>query len=350
MPFVYKVNTATFDIPAGSFFQNTSGSHDWVGRPNLLALANGTWILSYRSADTHGAVAGSLLHIRFSVDQGRNWSAEDTLPGGMAVTGFPISAHADDAAEGSLGQCANGDILLIVLENSTTGRNGSWQWRSTDNGATWSDGGQIDTDDELLAGGEIKLIGSDLYATFWRDQGAGFAAPYSVELWFSNNDGAAWGLVSEVFSTATGCNESALVHTGGTNLLVIARSDSQTETYLRRSTDLGNSWGAIEDVTAILGIVHRPRLRYFGSRLYLSGRDRVGGGAEEYSSLWYSDDDGATASWIGPFHWEPPDGWADGAYCDILERDGGDIYGMTYGGSTEFSAALWEYDAIQVLR
>ena len=55
--------------------------------------------------------------------------------------------------------------------------------------------------------------------------------------------------------------------------------------------------------------------------------------------LWYSDDQGTT--WEGPYYLSTT-AFADGGYCDVLRRSNGQLYLLTYEG-TSAAASIVEY-------
>lgn len=314
----------------------TSGSDDWLGRPHLLDRGDGVWVAVYRSGTAHAA--GSRLHIRFSSDQGLTWTAEDTYTNGSAVTGFPILPPVDEMGGCEIAKAANSDLLIIVRDGSGANRNGSWLFRSTTSGAGWTSQGKINADNTLIMGGQIILIGSTLYATFTVDADANGATPYAVHLYKSVDHGVTWTFVAEVIAAATGANESSIVSTGGNNLLVIARSDSEATTYKATSTDLGATWSAPSSIGSLVGVIQRPKLRYVGSRLYLFGRDQLTA-SDLFTVVWYSDDDGV--SWNHQL-WLNETTLTDTGYCDMLPRTNGNLYLLTYEG-TQNTASIYEY-------
>lgn len=339
-PRVYITTTANFAVKSRTVLSSVSGSHDWIGRPALIELDSGVWVLFYRSATAHGVADGE-IHIKFSGDEGRHWSDEDTTIGGVAVTGFPVTAQGavNDTGGPTAIQAANGDLILFTYDTDTPFvRSGTQQYRSANNGATWAYEFKVTGSDEYI-GASMILVDSTLYALLWRDVGT-IDPPYSVEIWQSSDNAATWTLLSEVIGDSVGVNESGLVHIGGNKLMVIARSDDEDKTYRSSSGSLGVAWGAAIDVTADLGVVQKPVLKYFGDRLYLVGRDRASENSAR-TGLWFSDDDGKDGTWVGPFHPNPLP-FTDTGYVDILQRDNGDIYLVTYEGSDP-ATSLIEY-------
>ncbi|MBI2098580.1 MAG: exo-alpha-sialidase [Candidatus Wildermuthbacteria bacterium] len=319
---------------------------DWLGRPTLLNLDN-AWILVYRKARFHSLDPQSSLHIRFSEDQGKTWTREDTFLNGRSIDGFPIIPHPSkenvsgivDASEGELVKTPNGTLLLLVREEGTP-HNGTYVWRSRDKGAHWEEEGKINSDNTLLMGGQVVNVGNDLYGTFWVDENADYDPPFRTTLYRSSDDGISWVHVSDV--TLNGTGESALMYLGGSEFLTVMGDDSKGEkTYLRRSFDLGKTWGMLQDATSIFGALQRPKLQLFAdepNRLYLYGRNQLGE-VDDYTVLYYSNDKGAT--WSNGFYLDTTS-YADTGYATLAKREDGTFYMLSYGGNSE-KAEIKEY-------
>lgn len=213
---------------------------------------------------------------------------------------------------------------------------GTWQYRSDDDGATWTDEGQLfDGEDRLLPCQHLVTIGADIYTSFRR----GASAPYANYLYKSEDNGASWDEVSQITDSTTPTLETAIAWLGGTNLLVIMRDLPSGTTYARRSSDLGATWGTLENVGGTFGIFQRPRMTTIDDRLYLHGRDYLDGGTLSPTAFYASDDDGAT--WRGPYYLggQMP---ADGGYPTIAQRANGDFYVLNYEGTYD-AASIVEY-------
>ena len=310
--------------------ERESNHKDWLGRPALLDLDD-MWVLVYRKARSHGLDPQSSLHIRFSKDQGKSWTKENMFLNGHRVNGFPIVPHPPkentfdlvDVSEGELVKTPNGTLLLLVREEGTP-HNGTYVWRSRDKGANWEEEEKINSDNTLLMGGQVVNVGNDLYGTFWVDENADYDPPFRTTLYRSSDDGISWAHVSDV--TLNGTDESALMYLGGSEFLVVMGDDSKGEkTYLRRSFDLGKTWGMLQDATSIFGALQRPKLQLFAdepNRLYLYGRNQLGE-VDDYTILYYSNDKGAT--WSNGFY---PDttSYVDTGYATLLKRSDDTFY------------------------
>lgn len=309
---------------------------NWLGRPILLELGDGTWIAFYMAIDNHGPDPSAQIHIRFSADEGQTWTAANTKIGGGAVSGFPLN---ETVGGKSLTECVailapNGDILLHSYERPGGGTN---QWRSDDGGESWSHEGIINSDTTLVAMDDAKTIGSDMYFVARVDPGSDFNHPHYLALYTSADNGATWTKLSDV-EAVNDCNEAGLLHAGGNNLYVYGKATGELNTYLWRSTDLGVTFGAREVVTDKVGWMNKPKCKTLGGYHWLYGRDyRTAKRSVVYRSL-----DGLA--------WEPrfypfSEGFEytdENGYCDILQRANGEIYMLGYAGPDIFSASIIE--------
>ena len=291
----------------------------------------------YRAGVVHGHDANARVHIRFSTDEGANWTAENTFTNGNPVTGAPFGGDAThDLDRPIIVKAPNGDLLLIGDEKvSDSTYSGSSQWRSTDGGATWTDEGVITAD---ALGNDAIIVGTTIYA-------AGNANNEDATLWKSTNNGTTWTKESDV-STLIGdgvaVSECSLCNPSGNILLVVMRHDDSTSTFSRKSTDLGVTWGSLQSIYHAVGVIQRPRLRIFASepgRIYLIGRNYSGGANNEKTTICYSDDAGET--WESQIDLESAY-QVDCGYSDALKRANSNIYMTSYRGN--FTAAtIYEY-------
>lgn len=346
-------------VSAGSII----GNSDWYGRPHLVNNG-GIWPMIYREATSHQPRAAAVFHIRFSNDEGSSWTADDMKLGGSSVTGFPISGYdaSDALSDGILIVAPNGDLLVHIASNEVDGgdnpigRLGTRQWRSTNGGESWSDEGKI-ANNEVCGAQDYFVSGSDIYISAVIDGGADYSPPYKDALYKSTNNGASWSKVSDITSTTDNTGEAGIEYLGNNTILAVIRDSDNLKTHQRTSTDMGSSWGSLEDISNQVGIFQRARLHKYNGRVYAIGRDWVGGYDTQYTALYYSDDSGD--NWHGPFY---PDenSYGDAAYCEMIRRTDGVFYLLSYAGTQddadimeyvfeEFSAALCDHQGNMIM-
>ena len=302
---------------------STSGAKDWLGWPQLIKVSSSRWIMTYVASTGHtDADLTTVIHIRFSNDEGATWTNEDTKLGGGAVSGgFPMLAH--NPASRTLGglfiQCPNGDILFQQYDN----HDGSFQWRSTDNGDTWTDEGLI-LDSRFIMIDDYKVVGSDIYSLVnYTDN---YTEPWVNSLYKSSNNGTTWTLVSTFDSAGDECG---LIIAPNGDFVIVERDKTNLVTYQLRSTDGGLTWGA-KTVRPELYILQRPRMVLDGSGgIILHGRNYLTSDLQN-NVLYYSNDNGVT--W-GRRFFPYTTITGDGNYNGYIIKDDGSYYMISYSGT-----------------
>jgi len=302
---------------------STSGAKDWLAWPQLRKLSSTRWVMTYVASTGHiDADLTTAIHIRFSNDEGATWTNEETKLGGGAVSGgFPMLAH--NPASRTLGclllVCPNGDLLVHQYDN----HDGTFQWRSTDGGDSWTDEGLI-LDSRFISLDDYQVSGSDIYICVNYTNNSG--EPWVNSLYKSTDNGTTWALVS---TFETDGDESGLVIAPNGDFVIVMRDKSNLVTYQFRSTDGGLTWGA-KTVRPDLYTLQRPRMVLDGAGgIILHGREYLGSDLQR-NVLYYSNDNGVT--WGRKFNpYVTVTG--DGNYNGYIIKDNGDYYMITYSGS-----------------
>ena len=321
----------------------------WVGR-GRLAVHGKTWLLAYVAGNHHGGVdTTKRIHLRFSNDEGRTWTATDTLPSGAKVAGFPVGPGEEgvEAGELDLIACPNGDLLLLVREmvavRPTPGKGrpgrGMRQFRSTDGGRSWRHEGKPMT--AAVGGGDFRssldhcVIGLDIYALMIVPAGGPRNA---VQLLRSDDNGRTWRRVSIINPGREPIQETGLAHLGGNRLMAVGRTVAEEQTLMSTSNDLGKTWAPWIDIAPQVGVTQQPNLVVAGDepgRVYLLGRLRKKETVQR-NGVWWTDDAGR--SWQGGVLDERD--FVDTGYGDMRRRADGAFVCLAYRGKDNVSDML----------
>jgi len=302
---------------------STSGAKDWLGWPQLRKISSSRWVMTYVASTGHtDNDLTTTIHIRFSNDEGATWTNEDTKLGGGAVSGgFPMLAHnpASRTLGGLLIVCPNGDLLFQQYDN----HDGTFQWRSTDDGDTWTDEGLID-DSRTIMIDDYQIVGSDIYTIVNYTNNSG--EPWVNSLYKSSNNGSTWTLVS---TFETDGDECGLILAPNGDFVIVERDKVNLVTYQFRSTDGGLTWSA-KTVRPDLYVLQRPRMVLDGAGgIILHGREYLGSDLQR-NVLYYSNDNGVT--WGRKFNpYTTVTG--DGNYNGYIIKDNGDYCMISYSGT-----------------
>lgn len=343
----YSLNgssTAVFRLISNTDFISHLPPNDWVGRPTIVDVGSGVWMMAYRLATAHQEVGAGTINIRFSVNEGISWTADNTFTDAIACVGVPLTAHSPDTDIGEvyLIRCPNGDLLLHTYEDQVaTGSTaaGTRQNRSTDGGKTWTDEGVINADGRLRMVQDHFIKSGVIYTVVEVCPNAldRWARPHELSLFTSSDNGATW--VETVIDTLNDNSEASICNTSGNKILVTMRDPIDTgKTYKYTSADLGATWSLISTLSARIGMVQKPRMiAAFGGHI-MYGRDDVASPTtRQYAVIWWTPDEGVT--FTRKFR---PDNnpYADCAYWQILPRTDGTYYGLNYHGPS-MSGPTW---------
>ena len=338
------------NIEEASLWSGTSPS-DWLGRPSTVNYTNdNVWIVTYVQGEIRGSVGTTVLHIRFSTDEGATWTNADTYTDGSAVGGFPIDGHDSyGVGEALLIPAPNGDLILHNSETNdflfeAADMNGVWQFRSIDGGGNWTDEGQVFPVSTLNVV-DHAIVDSDMYITTEYDPEGDYTPPTNAKLYKSVNNGTNWTFVSNI-TEMTDCppcqswTEAGIEYCGNNTFLAYIRADwTYSKTMQRLSTDLGATWGALEEITDEVGII-KGRGQLFklpgeSERIYITSRTYTG--SNEDVSIWYTENNGTT--WSSEFKINVnPASTTD--YVSVFKQSNGTYYAL-YGYGTNEDSDIW---------
>lgn len=231
--------------------------------PDIVQDNNGDYLLTYFKGTTHTNLSHIML--RRSTDQGLTWSSGTEIYDRTLPDPYFLKAP-------------NGDILVCFGKTqSSTSYSGASCMRSNDNGQTWANPYFLSNPVyKFFATDHFITVGSTIYAIPYGSE-VNSTDPSSNSLWKSTDNGATWTEIVQVTnpSTETSVNESAIAYLGGQNLLVIARDGNNEKTWKKTSNDMGQTWSSLVDITSQVGQIEYPNLYWMGSTLVMLGREAL---------------------------------------------------------------------------
>ena len=262
----------------------------WFGRATVEQTVDGTIVLCYREASKHTGSDG-VIHVRFSKDGGRTWSAPDHTVDNSPIAGFPVSFEGDDAFEPYLYLAPSRRLILHVWR--TTGRDhrlgkGTWQTDSSDCGRTWSKLRQVDFvgiehDDRCYATDDHTIVDGAIYTSL--REFIGGEQGWQCKFIQSPDNGESWRIVSEHINVPEHNSvEKGFEYVGEDRIVCIGSEGPGRRHVLQtHSDDLGRTWKRWTDALPETGVsAVRPRatcspgstagsqsMRAFGSRLLI---------------------------------------------------------------------------------
>lgn len=357
-----KAAETTIGVSVASSVTIAEETNQWFGRAALERLDSGIWVLCYKEASAHAENDGA-LHIRFSDDNGATWSDEDKYLDDTAISGFPMNptgaGEDEDAGEPWLYVAPNGNLILHMWRvDYGVSANGTYQSISTDDGLTWSASAQINftgiaDDAKVFATDDHFVLNGVIYAGARQVDDAALTNTKSIFIKSADN-GTTWELVSTITDFVNyPTEEIGLEYIGNDTIIAILRDDDNTVTYKTVSTDLGENWSALEDITATFEAAGRIRIK---TRAHLKGfenwwTDSVliaygfqlmdpGNSYQRRNAVWISQDRGVT--WDGPNYADVE--VEDAGYADMLYNPTDNLWVMISYQGEQIEADLKQYN------
>ena len=168
----------------------------------------------------------------------------------------------------------------------------------------------------------------------------------------SDDNGATWDFVSDVTGPSeTAAIEFGMEYVGNNTIVAMIRSLDHTAGYRRISTDMGATWGTLDNVTSSVGILGRSRVYtamhvrgeagwWKDPNLVMVGYvQQVSGSSQtRRNAVWFSPDRGTT--WDGPHYIDSST--EDAGYGDMFWNGSG--YSVINYQGTLTAASLKQYD------
>jgi len=302
----------------------THSRWSYVGYNNARCVASQGDEVHVLWADNRYLLSANEILYRRSTDDGASWEELVRLSNDAANSDYP-----------SLG--VSGSEVHAVWQDDRDGNSEIYYSQSVDSGVSW--GPELRLTDDPAASRFCSIAASDPFVyVVWEDTRHG-----ATEIYFkrSGDSGTTWEPDVRL-TEASGTSSFPSITQDGVNLYVVwhDRRDSNTEVYLKRSTDAGTSWGVDARLTNDPARSENPSLTVDGSNLFLAWTDRRDDTTFE---VYHKGSTDSGASWgstarlshaLGESY--NPSIAAAGDHVLVLwhdERDGGpDIY---YAGSTD---------------
>ncbi|MBN2147341.1 MAG: hypothetical protein JW726_08130 [Anaerolineales bacterium] len=278
----------------GTWTEMTSAA-EWTARKShsSVALPDGSIVLV-------GGFDGTNYHndVWRSIDQGSTWTQMTAAAPWVARSGTYTTVALPD-----------GSIVLMGGYDGTNYRNDVW--RSTNNGANWTQmtaaaewvGRSGGFSSAALPDGSIVLMG-----------GYNTSGGYRSDVWRSTDNGASWTQMTAAAEWSARTSHSSVALTDGSIVLMGGNNSSGRLNDVWRSTDNGASWTQMTaNAEWAARIYHACVALPDGSIILMGGYD----GTNYFNDMWHSTDNGAT--WVEVTNNAP---WVERAGSSVVLPDG----------------------------
>jgi len=367
-PGTTEVTPGISELATTVLLTGDTGGGDWHGRPSVLDLGSGVWLMAYNTSGGHVDDTNGQIHFKMSDDGGETWTDEDTLLDESGMTGVPIYptgslGSTNGPASPLLRLASNGNIIVNTMNldftNFPNHLGGAWQAISDDDGETWGAIAQIDfvdiaDDDNAVISEDGFVYDGAIYASgvIWHPE----SEKSDVILVTSDDNGATWDYVSTAiaYDDSENAFEPAIEYLGNNEIIIITRNyEDYAVTYKITSDDLGVTWGSVAEITNETGAVGRPRIyavdKLKGESTWWAGTNYIMVGFEHQvrgnsfyrrTCIWISTN--RCASWTRPIYLDQM--YYDAGYSDIVYDSGSDKFVVvSYRGTSVDAADLVQY-------
>ncbi len=248
------------------------------------------------------AVAGAVVHVVWSELRDGNPEIyyKRSLDGGTSW-GADVRLTSDGANSFAPSLVASGSIVHVVWYDQRPGNYEVYYKRSSDAGSTWSADTRLTFEAADSVFPSIAVTGADVHLA-WLDSRDGNRETYTKR---STNAGVSWGADTRL--TFDGTEGPAHPATRAPSIAVsdarvhVAWSeerDGNQEIYVKRSTDRGVTWAREQRLTNSLGASGGPSIAMAGTVVDVVWSDDRDGSAAHESEIYrkHSDDGGVTWS------------------------------------------------------
>ncbi|MBK8983693.1 MAG: exo-alpha-sialidase [Ignavibacteria bacterium] len=208
------------------------------------------------------------IYSKRSSDEGSSWSADMRLTNNTFFSILPSVS-------------ASGSQVHVVWEDSRNGNPEIYYNRSDDNGTSWSADTRLTNNNNTSQNAHVSASGSNVNV-IWRDTRSG-----TYELFYksSTDGGTNWSADAQLTNHTAGLVSSPSVSSNGSNVHMAwsdDRGDGNYDIYYKRSTDVGNTWGADARLTDGPDISETPSISATSTDVHIVWLDLRNGSNEIY--------------------------------------------------------------------
>ena len=174
---------------------------------------------------------------------------------------------------------ASGDTVHVVWYDTRDGNSEIYYKGSTDGGTTWDSDKRLTTDANVSWFPSVAVAGTAVHVVWMDNRDGNFETYYK----HSTDGGVTWGSDTRL-TTDVNSSNYASVAVAGTAVHVVWNDnrDGNHEIYYKRSTDAGATWGSDTRLTSDAGISQYPSLSVAGSAVHVVWNDNRDGNWETY--------------------------------------------------------------------